>query len=247
MDDIQEFYAQYTSGEFKEDDDRKKWGDKYSDHLAMVDALEALKEKVKTFEPAKRLAFIQCVGSRDFRFYPFCSGYCCMHSIKEAIIANEHEPETTSTIFGMDIRAVGKGFEEYKIRGGNTSGITYVRGRAAEIREDPDHNPIVIYEDTRERKVKSKDFDMVILATACAPSKGMVELSKILGFALDDHGFVKSDSLSPVDTTVPGIFVCGCAESPMDVPESVAQASSAAERAAEIVFQSDLEKEKAIA
>jgi heterodisulfide reductase subunit A-like polyferredoxin len=105
----------------------------------------------------------------------------------------------------------------------------------------------VTYEETRERKVKSKDFDMVILATACAPSKGMVELSKILGFALDDHGFVKSDPLSPVDTTVPGIFVCGCAESPMDVPESVAQASSAAERAAEIVFQSDLEKEKAIA
>jgi heterodisulfide reductase subunit A-like polyferredoxin len=243
----QEFYAQYTSGEFKGDDDRKKWADKYSDHLAIVDALEALKKKVETFGPAKRLAFIQCVGSRDFRFYPFCSGYCCMHSIKEAIIANEHEPETTSTIFGMDIRAVGKGFEEYKIRGGNTSGITYVRGRAAEIREDPDHNPVVVYEDTRERKVKSKDFDMVILATACAPSKGMVELSKIFGIALDDHGFVKSDPLSPVDTTVPGIFVCGCAESPMDVPESVAQASSAAERAAEIVFQSDLEKEKAIA
>jgi heterodisulfide reductase subunit A len=243
----QEFYAQYISGEFKDNDDRKKWADKYQDHLAMVDTLEALKKKTKTFGPAKRLAFIQCVGSRDFRFYPFCSGYCCMHSIKEAIIANEHEPETTSTIFGMDIRAVGKGFEEYKIRGGNTSGITYVRGRAAEIREDPDHNPVVIYEDTRERKVKSRDFDMVILATACAPSKGMVELSKILGFALDDHGFVKSDPLSPVDTTAPGIFVCGCAESPMDVPESVAQASSAAERAAEIVFQSDLEKEKAIA
>jgi heterodisulfide reductase subunit A-like polyferredoxin len=243
----QEFYAQHTSGAFKSDGDRKKWADKYQDHLAMKDALEALKEKAKTFEPAKRLAFIQCVGSRDFRFYPFCSGYCCMHSIKEAIIANEHEPETTSTIFGMDIRAVGKGFEEYKIRGGNTSGITYVRGRAAEIREDPDHNPVVIYEDTRERKVKSKDFDMVILATACAPSKGMVELSNTLGIALNDHGFVKTDPLSPVDTTVPGVFVCGCAESPMDVPESVAQASSAAERAAEIVFQPGIEKEKAIA
>jgi heterodisulfide reductase subunit A-like polyferredoxin len=243
----QKFYSQYTSGEFKDDDDRKKWADKYLDHLSMVDTLEALKKKAKTFGPAKRLAFIQCVGSRDFRFYPFCSGYCCMHSIKEAIIANEHEPETTSTIFGMDIRAVGKGFEEYKIRGGNTSGITYVRGRAAEIKEDPEHNPVVIYEDTKERKVKSRDFDMVILATACAPSKGMVELSKILGIALDDHGFVKTSALSPVDTTVPGIFVCGCAESPMDVPESVAQASSAAERAAEIIFQSGLEKEEAIA
>jgi len=243
----QEFYTSYTSGEFKDDDDRKKWADKYQDHLSIVQTLEALKEKTKTFGPAKRLAFIQCVGSRDFRFYPFCSGYCCMHSIKEAIIANEHEPETTSTIFGMDIRAVGKGFEEYKVRGGNTSGITYVRGRVAEITEGPEHNPVVIYEDTRERKVIAKDFDLVILATACAPPKGMVELSKILGIALDDYGFVKTSALSPVDTTVPGIFVCGCAESPMDVPESVAQASSAAERAAEIVFQSDLEKDKAIA
>lgn len=242
-----EFYTRYTTREVVDDDDQKKWAEKYQEHLSMVEALETLKEKAKTFTPAKRLAFIQCVGSRDFRFYPFCSGYCCMHSIKEAIIANEHEPETTSTIFGMDIRAVGKGFEEYKIRGGNVSGITYVRGRVAEITEGLEHNPVVIYEDTRERKVKSQDFDMVILATACAPSKGIFELSKILGTALDDHGFVKTDPLSPVDTTVPGIFVCGCAESPMDVPESVAQASSAAERAAEIVFQSDFEKEKSIA
>jgi heterodisulfide reductase subunit A-like polyferredoxin len=243
----QEFYTSYTSGQYVGDDDLKKWADKYQDHLSVVQTLEALKEKTKTFGPAKRLAFIQCVGSRDFRFYPFCSGYCCMHSIKEAIIANEHGPETTSTIFGMDIRAVGKGFEEYKVRGGNTSGITYVRGRVAEITEGPEHNPVVIYEDTRERKVNSRDFDLVILATACAPSKGMVELSKVLGIALDDYGFVKTSALSPVDTTVPGIFVCGCAESPMDVPESVAQASSAAERAAEIIFQSNLEEEKAIA
>ena len=71
---------------------------------------DALKKKAATFATAKKLAFVQCVGSRDFRFFPFCSGYCCMHSIKEAVIANEHEPETTSTIFGMDIRAVGKGF-----------------------------------------------------------------------------------------------------------------------------------------
>jgi heterodisulfide reductase subunit A len=242
-----EFYNRYTSGEYADDDDRKKWADKYQDHLSIVQTLEAVKEKTKTFGPAKRLAFIQCVGSRDFRFYPFCSGYCCMHSIKEAIIANEHEPETASTIFGMDIRAVGKGFEEYKIRGGNTSGITYVRGRVAEITEGPGHNPVVIYEDTRERKVNSQDFDMVILATACAPTKGIVELSKILRIALDDHGFVKTSPLSPVDTTVPGIFVCGCAGSPMDVPESVAQASSAAERAAEIIFQPDFEKREAIA
>jgi len=170
-----------------------------------------------------------------------------MHSIKEAIIAHEHEPETSSTIFGMDIRAVSKGFEEYKIRGGNHSKITYVRGRVSEIMEGSNHNPVVIYEDTLERQVKSQEFDMVILATACAPTKGVVELSKIFGVELDAYNFIKTSSFSPVDTTVPGIFVCGCAESPMDVPESVAQASSAAERAAETAFQLKSEKEKAVA
>lgn len=241
------FYEKYRAGGYKNEEDFARWAEKYEAHLAIQKPLEAMKEEAAGFEPAKKLAFIQCVGSRDLRFYPFCSGYCCMHSIKEAVIANEHEPETRSTIFGMDIRAVGKGFEEYKIRGGNKSGITYVRGRVAEITEGPHHNPIVIYEDTRERKVKSQEFEMVILATACAPTGGIAPLSEILGIELDPYRFVKTDPLSPVDTTVPGIFVCGCAGSPMDVPESVAQGASAAERAAEIAFESDREKEKAVA
>ena len=241
------FYGKYQAGEYEGDEDRKKWADKYASHLKIVEPLEELKKKAKRFTVAKRLAFIQCVGSRDFRFYPFCSGYCCMHSIKEAVIAQEHAPETTSTIFGMDIRAIGKGFEEYKIRGGNNSNITYVRGRIAEITEGPNNNPVVTYENTRERKVESREFDMVVLATACAPTKGIGTLAKTVGVELDKYNFIKTSSLSPVDTTTPGIFVCGCAESPMDVPESVAQASSAAQRAAEIAFQSELEKEKAVA
>jgi len=242
-----QFYDKYQQGRYPEDEDRKKWADRYAEYLSLTKSLEDLKKKAQNFSVAKRLAFIQCVGSRDFRFYLFCSGYCCMHSIKEAIIAHEHEPETTPTIFGMDIRAVSKGFEEYKIRGGNHSNITYVRGRVSEIMEGPDNNPIVIYEDTRQRQVKSQEFDMVILATACAPTKGIVELAKIFGVELDEYNFIKTSPISPVDTTIPGIFVCGCAESPMDVPESVAQASSAAERAAEIAIPLKSEKEKAVA
>ncbi|MEA2039823.1 MAG: 4Fe-4S binding protein [Thermodesulfobacteriota bacterium] len=245
--DSAEFYKEFQSGQYKDNDNRKKWADKYAQHLAVIEPLEAMKKKAETFATAKRLAFIQCVGSRDFRFYPFCSGYCCMHSIKEAIVANEHDSETTSTIFGMDIRAVGKGFEEYKIRGSNDSGITYIRGRVAEITEGTDNNPVVTYEDTHERKVKSQEFDMVILATACAPTAGIVDLSKLLGIELDDYNFIKTSPFSPVDSTVPGIFVCGCAGAPMDVPESVAQASSAAERAAETVVQTNFYKEKAVA
>ncbi len=240
-------YEKYRQGQYQDDEDRKKWADKYAEHLAVLEPLEALKKKAGGFTVAQRLAFIQCVGSRDFRFYPFCSGYCCMHSIKEAVIAHEHEPETTSTIFGMDIRAVSKGFEEYKIRGGKNSNITYVRGRVSEIMEGADHSPVVIYEDTQQRQVKEEKFDMVILATACAPTKGIVELAKTFGVELDEYNFIKTSSLSPVDTSVSGIFVCGCAESPMDVPESVAQASSAAERAAETAMQSTSEKEQAVA
>jgi heterodisulfide reductase subunit A-like polyferredoxin len=242
-----DFYASFQKGEYKDDEERNKWAEKYKEHLEIVEPLEVMKKKADGFSTAKRLAFIQCVGSRDFRFYPFCSGYCCMHSIKEAIIAHEHGPQTTSTIFGMDIRAIGKGFEEYKIRGGNHSNITYVRGRVAEIQDGPDNNPVVIYEDTKERMVKSEEFDMVILATACAPTKGIYELANKLGIELDAYDFVKTSPLSPVDTSRPGIFVCGCAGSPMDVPESVAQASSAAERAAEIAFYGDARKEKAVA
>lgn len=214
-----------------ENGDLKRWAEKYAAYLEVVESLEAMEGRAQRFTPARRLAFVQCVGSRDLRFNPFCSGFCCMHSIKEAIVAHEHEPETASTIFGMDIRAVGKGFEEYKIRGENQSNITYVRGRVAEINDGPLNNPVVTYEDTIERIVKSETFDMVILATAGNSSKGSRKLAQDLGIDIDAFGFFKTDSLYPFDTTRPGIFVCGCACGPTDIPESVAQASSAAARA----------------
>lgn len=232
-----EFYEQFQAGEYRDAKDRVNWADKYGAYLDIMEPLEAMKKKAEGFSVAKRLAFIQCVGSRDFRFYPFCSGYCCMHAIKEAIIAHEHENETTSTIFGMDIRAVGKGFEEYKVRGGNNSNISYVRGRVAEIVEGEDGNPVVIYEDTRERRVKSRDFDLVILATACAPIKGAAALAEILGIEINEFGFFKTVPSQPIDSTREGIFVCGCAHGPMDIPESVAQASSAAARAVEVLTE----------
>jgi heterodisulfide reductase subunit A len=212
-----------------------QWMDKYREYLPLTDKLQTLRKKAEGFSTAKRLAFIQCVGSRDLRFYPFCSGFCCMHSIKEAIIAHEHENATTSVIFGMDIRAVGKGFDEYKVRGGNKSNITYRRSRVAEIVSGPNDNPVLVYEDTQQQKVIREEFDLVILATACAPAQGMKEMAKILGIDINRFGFFKTEPENPLDTTREGIFVCGCAHSPMDIPESVAQASSAASRAVQTV------------
>lgn len=197
---------------------------------------EWLEDHVKKYHTAKKLGFIQCVGSRDFRFHKYCSSYCCMHSIKEAIIAREHEPETESSIFYMDLRTVGKGFEEYKVRGAQVSGLKYIRGRVAEVTQDEDLNPVVHYEDTEQRRVMSMTLDMVILANACSPARGVVGLSKLLGVELEENNFVKTHPNRPLDTSVPGIFTCGCAQGPLDIPESVAQASSAAARAAEVVM-----------
>jgi len=234
-----DFFVKYQNGEYKDDEDRIKWAEKYATHMAIMEPLESLKKTADGFSTAKKLAFIQCVGSRDFRFYSFCSGYCCMHSIKEAIIAHEHDSETTSTIFGMDIRAVGKGFEEYKVRGGNNSNITYARGRVAEISQGPNNNPVVTYEDTRERKIKDEAFDLVILATACAPNSGVARLAELLDIEIDNFGFYKTSARQPLDTSREGVFVCGCAHGPMDIPESVAQASSAAARAVQNLTASE--------
>ncbi len=197
---------------------------------------KGLEHQVHKYHTAKKLGFIQCVGSRDFRFHKYCSSYCCMHAIKEAIIAKEHEPETESYVFYMDLRTVGKGFEEYKVRGANVSGLRYIRGRVAEILQDEEMNPVVYYEDTEQRRVVSMTLDMVILANACSAPKGTVDLANLLGVELEENNFVKTHPNRPLDTNVPGIFTCGCAQGPLDIPESVAQASSAAARAAEVVM-----------
>lgn len=243
-----DFYARFQLGEFQEEE-HQKWAQKYQELLELQQELQKLQEKAKDFKTATRIAFIQCVGSRDLRFYPFCSGYCCMHSIKEAIIAHEHDPRTESTIFGMDIRAVGKGFEEYKVRGGNNSKITYRRAKVAEISHGPNDNPLLIYEDTLSSKVLSEDFDLVVLATACEPGRGTADLAEKLGLELNEFGFIRTSPSKPLDSSREGIFVCGCANSPMDIPESVAQASSAASRAVQFLSTSkqeaDLQQGKA--
>jgi len=207
-----------------------------NDMTRLLEEQKRLEEQIHKYHTAKKLGFIQCVGSRDFRFHKYCSSYCCMHSIKEAIIAREHEPETESYIFYMDLRTVGKGFEEYKLRGARVSGLKYIRGRVAEILQDDDLNPIVYYEDTEQRRVVDMTLDMVILANACSAPKGIGKVAELLGLELEENNFVKTHPNRPLDTNVPGIFTCGCAQGPLDIPESVAQASSAAARAAETVM-----------
>ncbi len=183
------------------------------------------------------IAFIQCVGSRDFRCQPYCSSVCCMHSTKEAMMAYEHEPGTKATIFYMDMRAVGKRFQEYIARAKKEYNVTYIRGRPGRIEVNHENdNPIIWYEDTASGEIKKFEAEIVVLAQAMIPQITK-ELAEVLGIELDENGFVKTPSelSQPLDTTKLGIFACGYVHSPRDIPDSVTQASGAAGRVAEVV------------
>jgi heterodisulfide reductase subunit A-like polyferredoxin len=185
----------------------------------------------------ENIVFIQCVGSRDFRNKSYCSSVCCMHATKEAMLAYEHHPGTKSTIFYMDMRAVGKRFQEYIARAKKEYNVTYIRGRPGRIEVNPKNdNPVIWYEETTSGEVKSFEAELVVLAQAMVPQITQ-DLAKILGIELDENGFVKilDKLVQPLDTTKPGIFACGYVHSPRDIPDSVTQASGAAGRAAEAI------------
>ena len=158
------------------------------------------------------------------------------------MLAREHEADSESYIFHTDFRNVGKWFQKYEIRGKEEYGINYIRGRVADIAEDENQNPILWYEDTETREVKSLNVEMAVLSTAAMPARGSSELAKKLGVTLSEHGFVAAGLPYPSDTNVPGIFACGFCIGPADIPESVAQASAAANRAAEVVFLGEKKK-----
>jgi heterodisulfide reductase subunit A len=185
--------------------------------------------------PAKRIGFVQCVGSRDVRHQIFCSSVCCMHSSKQAVLAAEHDPEVKSFVFYTDFRASGKGFREYVARAEREYGVRYVRSRVARIEEDEAHNPIIRYEDVETSRPAQMTLDLAVLATSLIPRPGTADLAQLLGIEVDEYGFVKTDPFTPVDTTRPGIFAAGCCRGPFDIPESVMQASAAAARAARVV------------
>jgi heterodisulfide reductase subunit A len=201
----------------------------------MNEGLAALEVKAASLEELRDIAFLQCIGSRDLRYNAHCCSYGCMHSVKEAIVATEHGSELSSTIFFTDMRAYGKEFHQYCQRGASEYGIKFVRGRVAEVTLGEDDKPAVWCEDVDTRKVEQHPFDLVVLATACVPSKGMEDLAGLIGFDLNEAGFVKTDPNQPTNTSVSGVFVCGCAEGPMDIPSSVSLASAAASTAAQTV------------
>ena len=185
-----------------------------------------------------RIAFIQCVGSRDALVgNNYCSSACCMYALKEAVIAREHVPSTPGvqcTIFFMDMRAFGKEFDAYYNRAKEEYGIKFVRSRASSIHEIPETQNLIVRH-VEEETPKDEEFDLVVLSVGMKPPKRAVELAKILGIELNKYNFCATNTFSPVETSRPGIFVCGAFASPKDIPESVAQASGAAAKAGGII------------
>jgi heterodisulfide reductase subunit A len=176
------------------------------------------------------IAFIQCVCSRDVRMNPSCSAFCCMASVKQAILAKEHLPGVDCTVFYMDLRAFGKGYQEFYDRARIEFGVKFIRGRPAKIEEVPEtKNLILTYEDTNEGRLNKMEVEMAVLAVG-------VKINPIESFIhvpLDEDGYVKlaNPYLDPVSTEVNGIFAAGVVAGAKDIPDSVTQGSAAAMRA----------------
>lgn len=191
----------------------------------------------KNGEEPKKIAFIQCVGSRNPEIgRKNCSSVCCMYATKEAIVAKEHDPELDITIFNIDIRAFGKGFEEFYQKAKNEHGIRYVRSRPPAVYEDPQTGRVSVrYEKEDGSGVVREEFDLIVLSIGLSPSQSAQHLAEIAGVELDEHGNIASDALSPLATNVPGIFASGTVQGPRDIPDTVADGSGAASKASSLL------------
>ncbi len=181
----------------------------------------------------KRIAIIQCVGSRNKKIKDYCSQICCMYATKQAIVTKEHDPNIDVFIFYNDLNAPGKGHEDLLRRASEEYGIKYVKGLPSEVLWDDKSKKLLIrYADLPSGEIKSIDVDLVVLCPAVVPREDTPKLAEILGVELNEFGFFKSTGSVPVNTNVPGIYVCGACQNPKDISHSVMQALAAAAQAA---------------
>jgi len=179
------------------------------------------------------VAFIQCVGSRSDKGHLYCSNVCCMNTIKDSLLVEEHWPDTKIYVFYVDIRAYGKGFEDLYKRA-KKEGVIFIRGLPAEILEDrKTDNLWLIGENTLQKELYKVNVGMVILSIGIEPRRDSEVVQRLLTLSSNPDGFFMEahPKLRPVDTPTGGVFLAGCAESPKDIKDSVTQASAAAARA----------------
>jgi len=175
------------------------------------------------------VVFIQCVGSRDKSVgQEYCSRICCMYTARQALLVKEILPRARVTVLYMDVRAYGKGFEEFydQVRG---EGVIYRRGSPSEIYKNG-KRLIVRVEDTLLGEPLQLEADLVVLATGITPGRDSLKIANLLKLPRSPDGFFMEahPKLRPVDTVTEGIYLAGCCQGPKDIPDTVAQAKAAA-------------------
>lgn len=197
----------------------------------------------------KKLAFINCVGSRDKRYNEGCSNFCCMYAIKNAVLLKQMDPSMDISIYYMDIRTPSKSYEEFYNRA-REMGIHFIQGRPALITEDENsHNLFVHAEDISLGRVIEREYDMVMLNQAAIPQPDQNQMSSILNVAQSPGGWYMEyhPKLRPMDSPTDGIFFAGACQGPKDIPASVAQGSAAASRAGRILHSDKWQIEPTVA
>ncbi|UCH31393.1 MAG: hydrogenase iron-sulfur subunit, partial [Candidatus Bathyarchaeota archaeon] len=197
-------------------------------------------------QPAKKIVFIQCVGSRDRRWKPYCSSICCMISLKHATLIKSAYPEADISVCYIDIRTTGRE-HEYYYEQAREMGIKFVKGRPTEISRDPKTGKLVVdTEDALLHRLLELEADLVVLAPAMVPSEGTKELAEILGIDIDQDGFYKeyNAKLRPTETKLRGIYICGGTIFPKDAPTTSLQAHSAAVKAAKFLNKGKIIKDQ---
>lgn len=199
-------------------------------------------------KPVRRIVFIQCVGSRDVNHLPYCSKICCMYTAKHALLFLERVPGSEAYVFYIDVRTGGKGFEEFYKRV-QEEGAVYVKGRVSRIYRDSSTGDLVVEGyDLLDNKELALRADLVVLAPGMVSSLDR-KLAELLKIPVDQYMFASEvhPKLRPVETPTPGVLIAGTVQGPKDIPETIAQAASAAAKAAELLLRGFIEKEPIIA
>ncbi len=184
-------------------------------------------------KPPRRMAFIQCVGSRDNSCGAgYCSAVCCTYTAKQVGVAKELRPDLDITVFYIDIRTFGQDFERYFDRVAALPGVTYRRSMVSSVKQLMGSRNLRLACVAENGNLREEDFDMVVLAVGFAPPPGFQELGRRLGVELNEYGFCVTHSFAPNDTSRPGVFVGGSFREPKDIPETVIEAAGASARAA---------------
>jgi len=179
----------------------------------------------------KRIAFLQCIGSRD-QNHDYCSSVCCMYATKEAVMAKEHQPDLDIHVFMMDMRAFSKGYWSYFERARDRYGIHYHHCRTSSLQQDPESQDLFLRYLDDEGVMQEERFDLAVLSVGMEISDSVRELGKRMGIELDEYGFCHTVEFNPLETSRKGVYAVGPFREPKDIPESVVEASGAAAAAA---------------